>query len=363
MTPLLSIKNLQVSFKTNAASVPALRGVDLSVSPGECLGLVGESGSGKSLTALSILGLLPPGGKIERGEIRFDDLDLARASERTLSRIRGASIGMVCQEPMASLNPVYTVGRQIVEAIRLNTDAGRGAAKRLALEWLARVGIPEPARRFESYPHELSGGMRQRALLAMALAPKPRLLLADEPTTAVDRSVEADILDLLAGLREEDGLSILLVSHDIAVVSELADRVVVMYAGEVVEEGPLAEVLGSPQHPYTQALLDAIPRAGDRPPRRLGDRPPPLRTIEGSVPSARELPSGCRFRTRCPHAFDACEEGRVPFFAVGRGHARCLLVDAPRSKRALALDLDAALALERDEEEPEGPRSGEGEGA
>ncbi|MFO0618350.1 MAG: ABC transporter ATP-binding protein [Polyangiaceae bacterium] len=323
--PLLSIRDLSVSLAAEDHRVNALHAISLEIARGSVTAIVGESGSGKSLTAFSILGLLPAGGRIESGVVMFDGRDLTRLDDPSLSRVRGGEIGMVFQEPMTSLNPVYTVGAQIVEAIRLHHDLSRSAAKRRAIEWLERVGMPAAARRFDSYPHELSGGMRQRALIAMALAPGPKLLILDEPTTALDRSLEAQIFDVLVELRATSELTVLLVSHDLAVVSEVADRLVVMYAGEVVEDGTLAEVLGTPSHPYTQALLAAIPpppaSPGARPPRKLGDAPRPLPVIEGGVPALDEMPPGCRFEPRCPKRFDACAKQKIPLFRVGHGRA------------------------------------------
>jgi len=347
-SPLLEVRDLSVSLLSDAGRTEVTRGVSFDVARGGVTAIVGESGSGKSVTAFSILGLLPAAGRIEKGTITFQGRELTRMKEHELRRVRGGEISLVFQEPMSALNPVYTAGAQIVEAIRLHSDMSRGEAKRHAIDWLARVGMPEPERRFDSYPHELSGGMRQRTLLAMALAPKPKLLILDEPTSALDRSVEAEILGVIASMRETIGLSVLFISHDLAVVSEVADRIVVMYAGEVVEDGSAKAIIEAPQHPYTQALLAAIPREGERPPRKLGDHPSPLRTIEGSVPDLAKLPVGCRFQTRCPHRFDACSESDIPLFETAAGHARCLLV-AP-SKQKLALDAEPSLALDAEDE-------------
>jgi peptide/nickel transport system ATP-binding protein len=332
ISPLLSIRDLSVSLSVEGNRLGALREVSIDVAPKSVTAIVGESGSGKSLTAFSILGLLPNGAHVDAGSVMFDGRDLTRLGDRELSRVRGGQIGMVFQEPMTSLNPVYTVGAQIVEAIRLHHGVSRSAAKKTAIEWLARVGMAEAAQRFDSYPHELSGGMRQRALIAMALAPGPKLLVLDEPTTALDRSLEAQIFDVLAELRESMDLSLILISHDLAVVSEVADHLVVMYAGEVVEDGTLHEVLGSPSHPYTQALLDTVPLRAARPPRKLGDKPKPLPVIGGAVPELDAMPPGCRFEPRCPKRFDECPTRTVPLFRVGTGRSRCLLLDrAPPS--------------------------------
>ena len=346
--PLLAVRDLTVSLLSDQGRTEVTRGVSLEVEQGGVTALVGESGSGKSVTAFAILGLLPAGGRIERGSIQFGGADLAKADEGVLRRVRGGEIGLVFQEPMSALNPVLTIGAQLVEAIRLHHSVGRGEARQRAVEWLARVGMPEPPRRFDSYAHELSGGMRQRALLAMALAPGPKLLLLDEPTSALDRSVEAEILDVIAALRKERSLGVLFVSHDLAVVSEIADRIAVMYAGEIVEDGAAARVLGAPRHPYTQALLGAIPRPDARPPRVLRDHPAPLATIPGSVPDLAKLACGCRFQDRCPHRFGACTEVDIPFFEVPGGHARCLLVE-PTSTRGQS-SRTRGLALETEDE-------------
>ncbi len=351
--PTLSIRGLTVSLLSDQGRTEVTRDVSLDVEKGRVTALGGESGSGKSVTAVSVLALLPAGGRIERGSITFrprataglsSTIDLAQAKERVLRDVRGGEIGLVFQEPMSALNPVLTIGAQIIEAIRFHRSVGHREARRDAIAWLRRMGMPEPERRIDSYPHELSGGMRQRALIAMALAPRPMLLLLDEPTSALDRSVEAEILDVLATIQREEGLGMLFVSHDLAVVSEIADRVAVMYAGEIVEEGATCDVLRAPRHPYTRALLEAVPRHGARPPRTLGDRPAPLATIPGSVPSPRDLPRGCRFQDRCPRRFDACTRGDIPLFDVDGGKARCLLIETegpPRSKRhGLALEAE-----------------------
>lgn len=285
-------------FPSAAGPVRAVNGVSFHLEPGETLGLVGESGSGKSVTALTIMRLLPPGARVEGGRVRMDGRDLLSLSEREMRRLRGASIAMVFQEPMTSLNPVLTVGDQIAEAIRLHEPVSAGEAWRRAVEMLERVGIPEPARRARQYPHQLSGGMRQRVMIAMAVACRPRVLIADEPTTALDVTVQAQILDLMKELQREFGTAILLITHDLGVVAETCNRVAVMYAGRIVEMAPVAALFDRPLHPYTEGLLHSLPYAA-RPRERL-------RAIRGSVPNLARLPSGCAFHPRCPYADALC---------------------------------------------------------
>ena len=302
--PLLSIRDLSVSFVTDGGLLRAVDRASFDVPRGRTVALVGESGCGKSVTAHSILRLLPaPPARIDGGEILLDGRDLLKLDEPAMRAVRGARVGMIFQEPMTSLNPVYTIGFQIAEAIRLHRDVGRSEARRLAIEGLARVGFPEPARRVDNYPHELSGGMRQRVLIAIALACGPALLVADEPTTALDATVQAQILALLAQLREEAGMSLLLIAHDLALVGEVADDIVVLYAGVVVERGPARAVLSSPAHPYTRALLRSLP---PRVHRARGERGRKLPTIEGSLPDLRFPPPGCRFQDRCPDVTERC---------------------------------------------------------
>jgi oligopeptide/dipeptide ABC transporter ATP-binding protein len=309
-TTILSVNDLCVSFETDSAHrTTALDHVSFDVPSGSTLGLVGESGCGKSLTSLSILRLVPePPGQIDQGTILFQDRDLLRLSEREMQEIRGAQIAMVFQEPMTSLNPVYRVGSQISEAIRLHQKVSRKAARTSAIELLRLVGIPDPAIRVDAYPHELSGGMRQRVMIAMALSCKPTLLIADEPTTALDVTVQAQILELLQQLQHDLGLSILLITHDLGVIAQVAHHMVVMYAGQVVETGPVREVFASPKHPYTLGLLRSIPPMGAS---RTGvdqgkPRPKRLPTIEGVVPNLTQLPPGCRFAPRCSYAQEQC---------------------------------------------------------
>ncbi|MDQ8045354.1 MAG: ABC transporter ATP-binding protein [Solirubrobacteraceae bacterium] len=297
--PLLSIADLAVDFGTVGGPVHAVREVSLDIAPGEVVALVGESGSGKSVTALTLLGLTRGPRTTVRGSATFDGLDLLVAGDRELRDIRGKRIAMVFQDPMSSLNPVLRVGVQIAEQIRAHEPVSKGEALRRAIDALREVGIPEPADRANRFPHEFSGGMRQRVMIAMALSCRPELLLADEPTTALDVTVQAQILDLLMRLRDERGMAVLLVTHDLGVVAETADRVAVMYGGRIVEEAPVEPFFADPRHPYSWGLLGSIPPMA-------GARPERLPTIAGTPPSPSALPDGCAFRTRCPHAFENC---------------------------------------------------------
>ena len=339
--PLLQVTDLRTSFFTDQGVARAVDGVSFSVAPGETVALVGESGCGKTVTSLSILGLVPdPPGRILPGSsIRLRGEELVDAPEERLRRLRGNEISMIFQEPMTSLNPVFTVGEQIGEPLRLHRRMGKRAARERAGELLREVGIPEPARRLDEYPHQLSGGMRQRVMIAMALACEPALLIADEPTTALDVTIQAQILELLAALKESRGMAVLLITHDLGVVAEVADRVVVMYAGQVAETGTAREVFGAPAHPYTEGLLASLPRV-DRP----GER---LRPIPGVVPSPTDWPKGCRFADRCRYAWERGIEHEPPLLEVvaGRGEeraARCWLVEEPARRRVpTAADGDA----------------------
>jgi oligopeptide/dipeptide ABC transporter ATP-binding protein len=295
---LIEIRNLVTTFTTGGQRLVAVDDVSLSIPHGQTLALVGESGCGKSVTALSILRLLPdPPARIERGQILFEDRDLLRLSESEIRRVRGDRIAMIFQEPMTSLNPVFTIGYQLVEAIRLHRDSSPKQALERALELLNLVGIPSPSERIRDFPHQLSGGMRQRVMIAMALCCDPKLLIADEPTTALDVTVQAQILDLLAQLQARLGMSILFITHDLGIVAEFAERVAVMYAGRIVEESSVLDLFRSPTHPYSQGLLASIPAHVLA--RQDGEMPARLPTIEGVVPSLANLPSGCRFRDRC----------------------------------------------------------------
>jgi len=327
--PILKIADLRVEFRIEGRYVAAVQDIGLTIAPGETVALVGESGSGKSVTSLSIMGLLPRRvGRIASGTIVLRRRDGTEATltgldGEGLRRIRGNDIGMVFQEPMTSLNPVYTIGEQIAEPIRIHMGKSRRAAAGEAVRLLDRVGIPDPARRVAQYPHELSGGMRQRATIAMALACDPVLLIADEPTTALDVTIQAQILDLLAALRKERGMGILFVTHNLGVVAEIADRVAVMYAGRIVELGPVRDVFERPRHPYTAGLLRSVPRLGQA--SRLKAEGKPLPTIAGNVPSLAFLPGGCAFASRCAMAIDACRAEVPALLEVMPGrHSRCI---------------------------------------
>ncbi|WP_437589424.1 oligopeptide/dipeptide ABC transporter ATP-binding protein [Sorangium sp. So ce1000] len=331
---LLRVSDLRVSFSADGRVMRALDRVSFAVPRGRTVALVGESGCGKTVTALSVLRLLPePYASIDGGSIELDGQDLLSLSEREMRAVRGGKIGMVFQEPMTSLNPVYTVSAQIAEAIRLHRPMSRGDGRLYAVNLLRKVGFPEPEVRANSYPHELSGGMRQRVMIAMALAPGPSLLIADEPTTALDATTQAQILDLLERLKAETSMSLLLIAHDLAVVGELADEIVVLYAGVVVEQGPARDVLAAPSHPYTRALLRSIPARGLRPHRVRGERSRRLPTIPGGLPDLRDPPRGCRFHDRCDAVFDRCRAEAPDLYAVppGAGHhaARCFLLTDP----------------------------------
>jgi len=313
--PVLSVRDLRTSFPLGDGPVPVVDGVGFDVAPGEVLALVGESGCGKTVTALSILRLVPRPGRIA-GRVLLCGKDVLSLPVREMRRVRGSDAAMIFQEPMTSLNPVVTVGAQVVEAIRLHERVGAAEARRRTIELFERVRIPDPAERVESYPHQLSGGLRQRVMIAMALALRPRLLVADEPTTALDVTIQAQILELLRELQRELGTAILLITHDLAVVNELADRIAVMYAGRIVEEGGREEILARARHPYTQGLLRAIPSLG-----RRGER---LAEIPGVVPSPREWPRGCPFRTRCPRVLAECAEAMPGPTRISATHAtRC----------------------------------------
>ena len=316
--PVLRVENLRTYFRTRAGIARAVDGVSFDVYPGETIGVVGESGSGKSVTALSLLRLIDPPGQIEPGSrLIFEGKDLMAASEEEVRRVRGNRMAMVFQEPMTALNPVFTVGDQIAEVARVHDRASRKAAWERAVEMLFLVGIPSPRERASQYPHEMSGGMRQRVLIAMALVMNPVLLIADEPTTALDVTIQAQILELLAGLQQRLGTAILLITHDLGVVAEVASRALVMYGGQIVERAPVRDLFAHPAHPYTQGLLRAMPRLGQGLDR--------LVTIPGTVPAPTAWPSGCRFRDRCPFAYARCER-EEPALAEGIHSAACHLV-------------------------------------
>jgi peptide/nickel transport system ATP-binding protein len=314
---LLDIRGLNVSFPLDGETVYAVRDVSFSIRKGETMGLVGESGCGKSVTAFSILRLLARPGTIDSGSVLYRGRDLLSLSDEDMRRVRGKEIAMIFQEPMTSLNPVFTIGFQITESIRLHLGMGPAEARDLALDLLDSVGIPNPSGRFSAYPHEFSGGMRQRVMIAMALAPRPAMLIADEPTTALDVTIQAQILDLLMDVQRKNDMSLLLITHDLGIVANIADSVAIMYAGEIVESGSTTTVFEKAAHPYTRGLFNAIPRMGSK-----GGR---LKTIPGTVPTVNELPGGCPFHPRCFMAADECLAGRVALIERDRGHAvRCV---------------------------------------
>ncbi len=316
MQPLLDVRNLKTYFFTSSGLVKAVGGIDFTIDEGETLALVGESGCGKSMTALSLLRLIPSPGKIVEGEIFFRGQDLLHIPEAEMRRIRGNQIAMIFQEPMTSLNPVFRVGNQIGEVLRLHKGLGAREAMEAAVDLLQQVGIPSAQQRAREYPHQLSGGMRQRVMIAMALACDPHLLIADEPTTALDVTIQAQIMDLLANLQKDRNMATLLITHDLGVVAESADRVAIMYAGLMVEYAPVDKVFASPRHPYTQGLLACIPKLGEKKKR--------LMPIGGQVPGAANLPAGCSFLDRCPAAFAPCKGKVPPLREVESGHlVRC----------------------------------------
>jgi len=316
---LVDVKNLRTFFYTEDGVVPAVDGVDLTIHRGEILGLVGESGCGKSVTALSIMRLIPnPPGKIISGEIMFHGEDLLKKSEEEMRLIRGDKISMIFQEPMTSLNPVFTVGDQISEAITLHQKIDEAEARKRTVEMLHLVGIPEPERRYRQYPHELSGGMRQRVMIAMALSSNPELLISDEATTALDVTIQAQILDLMRGLQKKLGMAILIITHNLAVVAEMAETIAIAYAGKIVENASATEIFKFPRHPYTYGLLQSIPKFTER---RTNE---PLPAIEGMVPSPYHMPNGCRFNPRCPFATEKCRAEEPELLELTPGHlVRC----------------------------------------
>jgi len=319
--PLLTVRGLRTVFDTEAGPAPAVDGVSFDLYPGKTLALVGESGCGKSVTALSILRLVPnPPGRVEAGEVFFNGRDLRRMPERDLRAVRGNDISMIFQEPMTSMNPVFRVGDQIAAVLRMHRGLSRADARGEAIALLKRVGIPAPEKRVASFPHEMSGGMLQRVMIAMALACGPKLLIADEPTTALDVTIQAQILDLLRQLQEETGMAILLITHDLGVVAENAHDVAVMYAGKIVEHATASALFRGPKHPYTQGLFASLPVMNMGAAR--------LQTIEGSVPAASAFPPGCRFHPRCKHVMERCLTDPPPMFRAGEGHeAGCWLLD------------------------------------
>jgi len=327
--PLLEVRGLVTRFATDGGEFAAVDGVSFDVQAGRTLAIVGESGSGKSVTALSVMGLVPrPAGRIAAGSIRFEGRELVDLPERQMQALRGNGMAMIFQEPMSSLNPVFTIGQQIVEGLQRHRRIGRAEAQALAVQMLQRVRIPAPEQRFHEHPHQLSGGMRQRAMIAMALANQPRLLIADEPTTALDVTIQAQILDLMHVLQRESGTAIVLITHDLGVVAEVADDVAVMYDGRIVEQAPVQALFDQPQHPYTIGLLGSIPRLHGAQQR--------LAAIAGQVPDPHARPAGCSFAARCPFAVESCRATQPALGEVGAGHLSACL-RAP-------LDADALLA-------------------
>ncbi len=331
MAELLRIENLRTWFRTRSGTVRAVDGVDLHVDHGRTLCLVGESGCGKSVTALSIMRLIDPPGRIEPGSrILFEGRDLVELRETAVRQVRGSDIAMIFQEPMSSLNPLYPVGEQVAEAITAHGEVSRARALDRTVELLGLVGIPSPERRAKEYPHQMSGGMRQRVMIAMALSNDPKLLIADEPTTALDVTIQAQILDLLGHLRDRLHMAILLITHDLGVVAEMADDVNVMYAGKIVERGTVESTFHHPQHPYTEALLHSMPVLGMT-------QDEPLEVIRGIVPNPAAWPSGCRFASRCDHAFERCRHEPPLFRAADQQSACWLCEDGPRAAAGVAV--------------------------
>ena len=321
IAPLLQVRNLQVDIAAGDQLRSVVRAVSFSVQPGETVCIVGESGCGKSLTALALLDLLPAAARRQVDELTFEGSDLTRLSAAALGRLRGARMSMIFQDPMTSLNPVFTIGTQLADVMRRHQPVSRVTARARAADLLRRVGITDPERRLNQYPFELSGGLRQRVMIAMALMCGPRLLIADEPTTALDVTVQAELLDLLRDIQAEMGLGLVFISHDLGLVSRIADQVIVMYAGDIVEAGPAREIIDAPRHPYTAMLLGCIPRPGITPARSA------LRSIAGSVPSGDEAITGCAFRDRCPIAVPACASlPRQPVAVDARTARRCLCI-------------------------------------
>ncbi len=317
---LLSVRNLKTSFFTHVGEVKAVRGISFDLNQGEVLGIVGESGSGKSVTSLSIMGLLQHPGRVVDGEIFFQDKDILSYSKRQMRRVRGKEIAMIFQDPMTSLNPVYTVGNQIVEMILEHEKMTKAQARERAIEMLRLVGIPSPEKRIHNYPHEFSGGMRQRAMIAMALACGPKLLIADEPTTALDVTIQAQILNLIKELNHKLDMTTILITHDLGVVATLCDKVAVMYGGLIMEDASADDIFYHPQHPYTMGLIDSIPRV-------TGGEKQRLKPIPGTPPNLINPPKGCPFSARCPYCMNVCQEEMPPYFTDGEHRTMCWLLD------------------------------------
>jgi len=318
---LLEVSDLKVEFPTRRGTLVAVDGISFSIAPGEVLGVVGESGAGKSLTGMAIIGLLEPPGRVAAGEIRLEGERIDRLPPERMRRVRGRRIGAIFQDPLTSLNPLYTIGAQLVETILTHLDLGRAAARRRAIELLGEVGIPAPEARLDHYPHQFSGGMRQRVVIALALAAGPRLVIADEPTTALDVSIQAQIIALLKRLAREHGTAVMLITHDMGVIAETADRVAVMYAGRIAEIGPVRAVIHAPRHPYTAGLMGSIPRIA----AGAGTLRGRLAQIEGSMPRLNAIPRGCAFNPRCPRRFDRCLAERPEPLRFEAGQVACWL--------------------------------------
>ncbi len=316
---LLEVRDLRVEFPTRRGTLVAVNGVSFHIDEGEVLGVVGESGAGKSLTGAAIIGLLEPPGRIAGGEVRLEGRRIDDLPYEQMRQVRGAEIGMIFQDPLTSLNPLYTVGRQLTETLRTHTDLGESAARRRAMELLSEVGIPSPKSRIDHYPHQFSGGMRQRVVIALALCANPRLIIADEPTTALDVSIQAQIITLLKRLCRDHGAAVMLITHDMGVIAETADRVAVMYAGRLVEVGPVEQVIRDARHPYTHGLMGSIPKVGHNAER--------LTQIEGSMPRLTEIPAGCAFHPRCPMVMDRCAAERPELMPATGSEAACWLFD------------------------------------
>ena len=321
--PLLEVKDLRVEFPTRRGTLTAVDGISFSIAPGEVLGVVGESGAGKSLTGMAIIGLLEPPGRIAGGEIRLEGARIDALPYEKMRRIRGRRIGAIFQDPLTSLNPLYTIGEQLVETIRTHLDVSQAQARSRALALLGEVGIPAPEGRFDHYPHQFSGGMRQRVVIALALCAEPRLIVADEPTTALDVSIQAQIITLLKRLAHDHGTAVLLITHDMGVIAETADRVAVMYAGRIAEIGPVRDVIHAPRHPYSVGLMGSIPKirqhaAGAKRRERLVQ-------IEGSMPRLTAIPPGCAFHPRCSKRFERCDRERPEPIALGMNRTACWL--------------------------------------
>ena len=318
--PLLEVRNLRVEFPTRRGTLLAVDDISFSIAPGEVLGVVGESGAGKSLTGAAVIGLLEPPGRIARGEVKLAGLRIDNLPPDEMRKVRGREIGAIFQDPLTSLNPLYTVGQQLVETITTHLHMSQQQARGRAIELLASTGIPAPERRVDHYPHQFSGGMRQRVVIALALAAEPKLVIADEPTTALDVSIQAQIIQLLKTLCREKKTAVMLITHDMGVIAETADRVAVMYAGRIAEIGPVAEVIHRPQHPYTVGLMGSIPSMEHETER--------LTQIEGSMPRLTEIPSGCAFHPRCEKTFERCSRERPELMTAGTSQAACWLHDA-----------------------------------